>query len=109
MNNFEDVQKFGKENMDLVMSNFGNMTKTMQAIASEMGDYSKKSLEDGASAYEKLMATRSLDKAMEVQSEYAKTAYEGFAAQMTKVGEMFGDVTKDAYKPFEAMVAKATK
>lgn len=109
INGFEDFQKLGKDNMDHAMKSFGSFSKSLQSLAVEIADYSKKSFEDGAATFEKLMAAKSLDKAMEIQSDYVKSSYEGFVAQATKVGEMYADIAKDAYKPFETMVAKASK
>jgi phasin family protein len=109
MNGLEDVQKLGKDNMDQAMKSFGSFSKGMQSLAVEMADYSKKSFEDSASTVEKLMSAKSVDKAMEIQTDYMKSAYEGFVAQATKVGELYADLAKDAYKPLEGMVAKASK
>jgi len=109
MNNFEDMQKVGKDNMDLAMKSFGTVSKGMQAIAVEMADYSKKSFEDGAAVFEKLAGAKSFDKAFEIQTDYAKSAYEGFVAQSTKISELFADLAKEAYKPVEGLVAKAAK
>ena len=106
--NFEDVQKISKDNMDATMKSFGALSKSFQAIAAEIADYSKKSFEDGTEVMEKLFGAKSLDKAIEVQTDYAKTAYEGFVAQATKFGELYADLAKEAYKPFEAQWAKAT-
>jgi phasin family protein len=109
MNGFEDVQKLGKDNMDQAMKSIGSFSKGMQSLAVEMADYSKKSFEESASTVEKLMSAKSVDKAMEIQTDYMKSAYEGFVAQATKVGELYADLAKDAYKPLEGMVAKASK
>ena len=104
--NFDDVQKLSKDNMDLTMKSFGALSKATQTIAAELVDYSKKSFEDGTKVMEKLLGAKSLDKAIEIQSDYAKTAYEGFVAQATKIGELYADVAKETYKPFEAYVGK---
>jgi hypothetical protein len=104
--NFDDVQKIGKDNMDATMKSFGAFSKTSQAIAAEFVDYSKKSFEDGTKVMEKLLGAKSLDKAIEIQTDYAKTAYEGFVAQATKIGELYADFAKEVYKPFESYVAK---
>ncbi|MEO9604642.1 MULTISPECIES: phasin family protein [Alphaproteobacteria] len=109
MNNFEDMQKLGKENMDLAMESLGSVSKSMQAIAAEVADYQKKSFEEGSAAVEKVAASKSLDKAFEAQSEYFKTAYEGFVGEMTKLGEMYTDMSKDVYKPFEGVMGKMSK
>lgn len=106
--NFDDVQKLSKDNMDATMKSFGAMSKASQAIAAEFADYSKKSFEDGTKTLEKLLGAKSFDKAIEIQTDYAKTAYEGFVAEATKIGELYADLAKETYKPFEAYAAKVT-
>ncbi len=109
MNSIEEFQKLGKDNMDMAMESFGTVSKGMQAIASEVADYQKKSFEEGSAAVEKLVASKSLDKAFEAQADYVKTAYEGFVGEMNKIGEMVTDMSKDAYKPYEGMLDKFAK
>jgi hypothetical protein len=105
--NFEDLQQVSKENMDSAMKCWGAVSKSTQAIAVEMADYSKKAFEEGTAALEKMFGVKSFDKAIEVQTEYAKTAYEGFVAEATKLGELYSDLAKETYKPFESIMAKA--
>jgi len=109
MNNFEEMQKLSKDNMDIAMASFGSMSKGFQAIAAEVADYQKKSFEEGTAAVEKLVASKSLDKAFEAQADYVKTSYEGFVGEMTKIGEMVTDMSKDAYKPYEGVLGKMGK
>jgi hypothetical protein len=105
---FEEMQKLGKDNVDAIQKSFGAMSKAGQTIAAEMVDYSKKSFEDGTKVLEKLLGAKSLDKAIEIQTDYARATYEGLVAQATKVGELYADLAKETYKPYEAFVAKAT-
>src|SRR5215813_708126 len=105
--NFEDLQQVSKENVDLALKSVGALSKGTQAIAVEVADYSKKAFEDGTAALEKLFGVKSFEKAIELQTEYAKTAYEGFVAKASKIGELYADLAKETYKPFETMVAKA--
>lgn len=107
INNVEEFQKLSKDNMDLAMRSFGTLSRNFQSIALDTADYTKKSFEEGTAAFEKLLAAKSVDKAFEVQADYARSAYEGFVTHATKLGEYYVDMTKDAYKPFEAMAAKA--
>jgi hypothetical protein len=107
MKNFEELQQASKENMDVAMKSFGAVSKGAQAIAVEVADYSKKAFEDGTAALEKLFGVKSFDKAIEVQTEYAKTAYEGFVAEASKLGELCADLAKESYKPFETFISKA--
>jgi hypothetical protein len=103
----DPMQKFGKDGMDVATASFGAWTKNAQAIATEVADYSKKSFADSTAAWEKLMGAKSLEKAMEVQSAYLKSSYEDFVAQSAKLGELYADLAKQAYKPFEGVLGKA--
>jgi phasin family protein len=91
----EDFQNYGKEQFEGI-----------QAIATAYGDYSKKSYEDTKSFVEKLSGVKSLDKAIEVQTEYAKSAYESFVAESQKIAGLYTDLVKQAYKPLEGVVGK---
>jgi len=105
--NLEDLQQVSKENLDVAMKSWGAVSKSAQAIVVEMTDYSKKAFEEGTALLEKLFGAKSLEKAIELQTEYAKSAYEGFVAEATKIGDLYADLAKETYKPFEAMAAKA--
>jgi phasin family protein len=102
----DPMQKFGKENMDMAMNAFGAWAKNAQAIATEVADYSKKSFEDSAAAFEKLIGAKSLEKAMEVQTEYLRSSYEELVAETAKIGELYADLAKEAYKPFESVLMR---
>ena len=106
LKNFDEIQKISKDNMDIAMKSFGAVSKGVQAIAVEVADYSKKSFEEGSAAAEKLFGAKSLEKAIEIQTDYAKTAYEGFVAGATRIGELYADLTKESYKPFEGFLGK---
>ncbi len=102
----DDMQKFSKDSMDMAMTSLGAWSKSAQAIATEMADYSKKSVEGSAAAWEKLLGAKTVEKAMEVQTEYLKSSYEDFVAEAAKLGELYVDLAKEAYKPFEGAFAK---
>lgn len=109
INGFEDFQKIGKDNADVAMKSAGAMSKGFQTLASEAADFSKQSFEAGTAAFEKFVSAGSFDKAVEVQTEYVRSAYEGYVGQATKVGEIFADMAKDAYKPYESLFGKFGK
>lgn len=87
---------------------FEALSKSTQAIASEMANYSKRSYENNTKAIEKLFGVKSLDKAIEVRSEFAKTVYEDFTAHVTELGQLNADLSKEALRPFETQLAKAS-
>jgi hypothetical protein len=106
MTSVEDLQKLAKENAENAQKAFGTLSKGLQTIATEMADYSKKSFEEGSALLEQLSGAKSLDKVVEIQSDYAKKVYEGLVAQSTKIGELYTDLAKDIAKPFENFIPK---
>ncbi len=104
--NFEEYQKFGKEQMEAVQAAAAEVSKQLQAIAAETTDYSKKTVESGSAHVEKLLGVKELNEAIALQQEFAKTSYEGFVAQVSKLGELYTNVAKEAFKPVEGAIAK---
>ncbi|MCZ8179534.1 MAG: phasin family protein [Rhizobium sp.] len=107
MFNIDDASKKSKEAMDTMLKNYSEVTKGFQAIATEATDYSKKSFQDLASFMEAMTSVKSVEAAFELQTSFIKSSYEGFVAEATKMGEMYAELAKMAYKPYEATVAKA--
>lgn len=104
----EDIQQYGKEHLDTVVASATTVQNGIQAIASAYGDYTKKSFEDTKSFVEKLSGVKSIDKAIEAQTEYAKSAYETFVAESQKIAGLYTDLAKQTFKPLEGIVAKFT-
>jgi phasin family protein len=82
---------------------------SLQTIAKAYGDYTRKSLEETRSYVEKLRDARSLDKAVEVQTEFAKQAFEIFVAGSRKIFGLHKDLAKQTLKPLERLVDKPTR
>jgi hypothetical protein len=104
INGFGDMQKLGQSNVDSAMKAWGEWSRNWQSIASEMSEYSKRSFEDGAATFQKLMGAKSLDQAYEIQSSYARRAYEQYVQEMNKIGTIYAGIAKDAMKPVERIL-----
>jgi hypothetical protein len=101
INNFQDFQKFGQVNLDSAVKILGDWNKGWQAIAAEVSDYSKRSFEESTATFEKLLGAKSLEQAFEIQTSFARRAYDDYMHQMTKIGSMYTNLAKEAYKPVE--------
>jgi len=106
----EEFQKVGKESFDAAVRAYGEANKGFQAIVAEVTDYSKKAFkkafEDATRAFEELVGVKSVEHAIEIQSQYAKKAYDNYIAEVSKLGEMYVSLARSAYKPFENALAK---
>ncbi|MCL6708016.1 phasin family protein [Pseudomonas sp. R2.Fl] len=106
MFNFDEANKKGKEAMDNALKSYSEVARGFQAIANEASEYSKKSFQDLAAHVEALTSVKSIEQVVELQSSYLKTSYEGFVSEATKMSEMYADLAKTVYKPYEAPVSK---
>jgi len=71
----------------------------LQTIATAYRDYTRKSFADAQSFVEKLSGARSLDKAFEAQTEFAKQAYETFMADSWRIRALYGELVRQTLKP----------
>lgn len=82
---------------------------SLQTIANAYGDYSKRSFEQTRSFFERLAGVRSLDKALEVQTEFAKEAYAAFVEQSRRLHQLHSELARQRLSRLEGFVAKMTK
>jgi Phasin protein len=79
-----------------------------RAIADAWGNYSRTSLEQTRSYFEKLAGVRSLSAAFELQAEFAKQACETFVAQSQRIGELQGELAQQRLKRLGGFMEKMT-
>ena len=84
-----------------------DINRGFQALAAEMTEYSKKTFDDAIHTWEQLIGVKSLEQAIEIQSQYAKWVYENHIAEMTKLGEMYARMVRDAHPDFSLFGALA--
>jgi len=85
-----------------------NYPISIQTIANAYGDYTKKSLLESRSFVEQLMAVRSLDKAIEVQTEFTRQTYANFVAESQKICELYREFARQIFQPW-GFAAKMTE
>jgi phasin family protein len=103
----EDFQKFSKQQLEAVNAAATTVAKGLQEIAAESSEYSKKSFAASSAVVEKLIGAKSVETAIQIQTEFAKSAYEGFVAQANKLSEIYTKLATETFKPVETAFAKA--
>ena len=78
----------------------------IQTIANAYAGYTLKSIEEGRSFADKLMGVRSFDKAIEVQTEFARRVYANFVGESQRMGELYGELARQAFRPWERFAAR---
>ena len=102
--NFDVIEPVGNGHLNGVSMDLSSFSTTLQAIFAEGADYTKKSVESRLAVVEKLLGCKSLETVIQIQSEYAKTAYAAFVAQAAKMGELHSSLAKAAFNPAELAI-----
>ena len=102
----DDFQKMGTDNYAAMVRSCGELNKGLQAIAARWAVFSKRSFDDATRAWEQMIGAKSFERAMEIQSDYAKNAYDSWLAEMSKIGEIYSSTASNAYKPAETATEK---
>jgi hypothetical protein len=103
---FDGFPKFGKEQLEAVTATSSSLAKGWQTIAAQSSEYSKKSLENSSAFFEKLLGAKSFESGVQIQSEYAKTFFDGFFEYVKKTGELYSNLAKETFKPIETALTK---
>ena len=96
----------GTEQIEAAAASMNSFPGGFHAIATAYSDYTKKSFEDTRAFVEKLSGAKSVDKAIEIQTEFAKSAFETFMAESQKIGALYRDLAMQSYKPFSGLLGK---
>ena len=97
----EEVHDRMQSGVEAASASFTEANRGFQALAAEVMNYSKTAFDDAMQTWEQLLGVKSLEQAMQIQSEYAKRVYENHMAELSKLGEMCVDVARDMAKPNE--------
>jgi len=99
---FPEIKAFDTAQFEAFTKAADSSTKGLQAIAAETTDYSKKSFEKTRELCEKLVGVKKIEEAIKLQADFAKSTYEDFVAQATKMGGIYSSLAKESFKSINA-------
>jgi hypothetical protein len=95
---FQEMPALGTHAFEAIAAATASTAKGLQAIMAETTDYSRKSFENSRVLAEKLAGAKKIDEAIQLQTDFTKSAYEDFIAQATKIGNLYSDLAKEAFR-----------
>lgn len=102
---YEQLLAFSKDTTEALLKSANVTGKGIESINTEVLAYSRQSVEDSVAATKALLASRTIQEALEVQSDYAKTAFETYVAELGKMRDLAVNTAKAASEPLQARVA----
>lgn len=102
--NFDEVAKAGRANMDAWVKANDILVKGFEKIGQEFADFGKTTSEKQMAAAKAIMGVKNVQEAIELQSGFAREAFDKFVAESTKLSEMAVKVANESAEPIQARV-----
>jgi len=102
--NYDQFLGYGKETVEAYMKAANLAGKGVETLQSELYSFSKQSIEESLAATKAVLGSKSVHEAFEIQSDFAKTAFDAYVGRITRMSEIFASTTKDAIEPLQSRV-----
>lgn len=99
--NYDQFLGFGKETIEAYLKAANAAGRGVETLHSELYAFSKQSVEDSISATKALLGSKSAHEAFELQSDFAKSAFDNYVSQVTKLGEIVSATAKETFEPLQ--------
>lgn len=102
--NYDQFLSYGRDTVEAYMKAANAAGKGVETWQSEFYSFSKQTMEDSIAATKALLGSKSIHEAFELQSDFAKSAFDSYVGQVTKLNEIALSAAKDAFEPFQGRV-----
>jgi len=109
MKAYEDAAKFNKENLDAFVVASTTYAKGVESVSKSWAAFAQETFEASANVAKAMLGAKTLKEAVDLQTDFAKTTFDKFVAEGTKVSEASIKVTNEALEPINARVNVAVE
>ena len=93
-----------KKNFEAAVASVTAATKGVETLGAHAAAYSKKTVEDQVAAAKSLAGAKSVQEVVELQTAFAKSAFETYVAEMNKMAETVAASVKESVSPINERV-----
>ena len=104
MSALAEMNVHSKKNLEAVVASVTAATKGAETLGAHAMAFSKKAMEDHVSAAKTLASAKSVQEVVELQTSFAKTAFETYIAEMNKMAETVAASMKESMSPINERV-----
>lgn len=98
---YDSVVGYGKDTAEAVIKSATVAGKGAETLHNEIYAYAKQSMENSIAAGKAILGAKSVHEAIEVQTDFAKSAFENYVAELTKFNQLFSATAKDSFAPLQ--------
>ncbi len=106
---YEGLAKAGQETVAAMMSASNAMVKGAEALHAESLAFGKAAIEENIAAVNAVVGVKNPQEFFDLQTHYAKSAWEKLLQQNTKIGEMSVKVAREALDPLVASLQSSVE
>lgn len=101
---YEDFAKYSQDAMQVYVKAGGIFAKGAEDIGKAYFDFAKVTAESGVEVTKAVLAAKTLNDVVDVQSDYAKETFDKFVAEGTKISELSLKVANETFAPIKKQV-----
>ena len=101
---YDELAVSGKDNMEAWSTAGAAYGKGLEAIGGEWMSFAKKMLDGNVKVTKAVLGAKPLNEVLDLQSDFARSSYEGLLDQSIKVGELATKVAQDAFEPIKTHI-----
>jgi phasin family protein len=98
---YDSVVGYGKDTAEALIKSATVAGKGAESLHNEIYAYTKQSTEEAIAAGKAILGAKSVHEAIELQTGFAKTAFENYVAELTKFNQLFTATAKDSFAPLQ--------
>lgn len=99
-----DLNTHSRKNLEAMIASMTAASKGAEALGARAMAFSKKSVESQVAAAKALATAKSIQEAVELHTNFTKTAFESMVAEMNEVTELASASVKDVMSPINERV-----
>jgi phasin family protein len=98
----EEMQRLSKENFDAYVQAATVVAKGFENMGRSWMSFTQEAMEQSAAAAKAMLGVRTLREAVDLQTDWAKTSFDKFVSEATKISEQGVKVANEASAPLTA-------
>ena len=106
---YEEISKLSKENLEAYVAASSVVAKGFETMGKAWLAFTQDAMESSAEAAKALIGAKTLREAADLQADWAKSAFDKFVAEGTKMSELSVKVANQAFEPINARVNVAVE
>jgi phasin family protein len=106
---FGEMSAQSKLNLEALTESASIATEAAQTLSAQAAAFAKTSIEEQIATARKLAGVRSIQEAFDIQTTYAKSAFDAYMAEANRWSEAVQATTAQAWKPINARAQAAAE